>query len=414
MYSKYYLKPALIRQTSGQAAMTTTAEQIRSYRGPVLFSFGFRPFFLFGAAWAALAVALWLPMLTGHLVLPTAMTPIEWHVHELVYGYVPAVVAGFLLTAVPNWTGRLPVVGAPLAWLFACWLAGRAAIATSAWIGVAVAASIDVAFLLALAAVIAREIAAAGNTRNLKVLAGVGLLLAGNVLFHVEAMDGMGADYGMRLGIAATILLIMLIGGRIIPSFTRNWLARRGAGRLPAPFDATDTVAMVVSGAALALWIALPAARVTASFALAAMAMNLLRLARWAGERTAAEPLVLVLHVAYAFVPAGFGLLALGILAPGVVAPSGAVHGFTAGAIALMTLAVMTRASLGHTGRALTASPAIRGIYAAALVAALARLLAAFDVLREPMLHLSAAAWVMAFGGFVVVYWPLLAHRRSA
>jgi uncharacterized protein involved in response to NO len=394
--------------------MTTTAEQIRSYRGPVLFSFGFRPFFLFAAAWAALAVALWLPMLAGHLALPTARTPIEWHVHELIYGYVPAVVAGFVLTAVPNWTGRLPVVGAPLAWLFACWLAGRAAIATSAWIGVAVAAAIDVAFLLALAAVIAREIAAAGNSRNLKVLAGVGLLLAGNVLFHVEAMEGMGAGYGMRLGIAATILLIMLIGGRIIPSFTRNWLARRGTGRLPAPFDATDTVAMVVSGAALALWIALPAARVTAWFALAAMAMNLLRLARWAGERTAAEPLVLVLHVAYAFVSAGFGLVALAILAPSLIAPSAAVHGFTAGAIALMTLAVMTRASLGHTGRPLTASPPIQAIYAAALIAALARIAAAFDVLREPMLHLSAAAWVMAFGGFVVVYWPLLAQRRSA
>lgn len=393
--------------------MTTTAGQIRAYRGPVLFSYGFRPFFLFGAAWAALAVALWLPMLTGHLTLPTAMTPIDWHVHELVYGYVPAVVAGFLLTAVPNWTGRLPVIGAPLAWLFACWLAGRAAIATSAWIGAAAAGVIDVAFLLALGAVIAREIVAGGNTRNLKVLAGVGLLLAGNVVFHAEAMEGTGAGYGMRLGIGATILLIMLIGGRIIPSFTRNWLVRREAGRLPAPFDGADVAAMAVSGAALALWIALPAARATALLALAAMAMNLLRLARWAGERTAAEPLVLVLHVAYAFVPAGFGLLALGILAPGVVAPTGAVHGFTAGAIALMTLAVMTRASLGHAGRALTATPSIQAIYGAALVAALARLLAAFDVLREPMLHLSAAAWVLAFGGFVVVYGPLLARRRS-
>lgn len=394
--------------------MTTTAEQLRSYRGPVLFSYGFRPFFLFGAAWAALAVALWLAMLTGHLTLPTSMAPIDWHVHELIYGYVPAVVAGFLLTAVPNWTGRLPVVGTPLAWLFACWLAGRAATATSAWIGAAVAAAIDVAFLLALGSVIGREILAAGNTRNLKVLAGVGLLLVGNVLFHVETMEGLGAGYGTRLGIAATILLIMLIGGRIIPSFTRNWLARRGTGRLPAAFDRLDVVVMVVSGTALALWIALPASRVTASFALAATAMNLLRLARWAGERTVAEPLVLVLHVAYAFVPVGFALVAIGILAPGLVSPTGAVHGFTAGAIALMTLAVMTRASLGHSGRALTASPPIQAIYAAALVAALARVAAAFDVLREPMLHLSAAAWVMAFGGFVAVYGPLLGHRRSA
>jgi uncharacterized protein involved in response to NO len=123
---------------------------------------------------------------------------------------------------------------------------------------------------------------------------------------------------------------------------------------------------------------------------------------------------VLVLHVAYAFVPIGFGLLGFGILAPGVVAPSGALHGFTAGAIALMTLAVMTRASLGHTGQALAASPRIQFIYVAALVAALARIAAAFGVLREPMLDLSAAAWAAAFGGFVVVYGPLLAGRKPA
>jgi uncharacterized protein involved in response to NO len=393
--------------------VSTSAEQIRAFTGLALLSYGFRPFFLFGALWAAIAVALWLPMLSGHLVLPSAFTPLEWHVHELVYGYVPAVIAGFLLTAVPNWTGRLPVVGMPLLLLFLTWLAGRVAILLSLWIGARVAAVVDLMFLAALGFVVAREIIAGNNTRNLKILAVIALLLGGNALFHLEAIVRVGNGHGTRLGIAAIVMLIMLIGGRIIPSFTRNWLARRGAGRLPVPFDRFDVASMAVSGIALASWVVLPEKLLTALFAFTACGFNVVRLSRWAGERTAAEPLVLILHVAYAFVPFGFLLLALGILMPWLVAASGALHGWTAGAIALMTLAVMTRASLGHTNRPLTATRPIQFIYIGALIAALARIVAAFGVLREPMLHLSATAWVLAFGGFVVIYAPLLARRRT-
>jgi uncharacterized protein involved in response to NO len=393
--------------------MTSSAAQIRAFTGPALLSYGFRPFFLFGALWAAVIVALWLPILSGHLALPSAFEPIEWHVHELVYGYVPAIVAGFLLTAVPNWTGRLPVVGMRLATLFAIWVAGRIAIFFSLWIGAGIAAIIDLAFLVALGFVIAREIIASKNTRNLKVLVGVALLLTGNGLFHLEALGGVGDGHGTRLGIAATILLIMLIGGRIIPSFTRNWLARIPLGRLPSQFDRFDVLVVALSGVALASWVIAPQAKATAALALAAGCLNVARLTRWAGERTAAEPLVLILHVAYAFVPIGFFLLALSIVGSGLIASAGAVHGWTTGAIGLMTLAVMTRASLGHTGRPLTATPAIQLIYMAAATAALARIAAAFDVMREPMLHLSAAAWVTAFGGFVVVYGPLLTHRNA-
>ena len=208
-------------------------------------------------------------------------------------------------------------------------------------------------------------------------------------------------------------MLIVLMGGRIIPSFTRNWLARRGPGRLPAPFDRFDVAAMAVSGVALASWVVLPDTLLTALLAAAGCGLNGARLYRWAGERTAAEPLVLILHVAYAFIPLGFLLLALGILTPELVARTGALHGWTAGAIGLMTLAVMTRASLGHLGRPLTATRPIQLIYVAALIAALARIVAAFGLLREPMLHLSATAWVLAFGGFVVVYAPLLARRSG-
>lgn len=391
--------------------MASSAAQRRTFEGPVLLSYGFRPFFLFGALWAAAAVALWLPMLSGHLSLPSAFSPVEWHVHELVFGYVPAIVAGFLLTAVPNWTGRLPVVGTRLLMLFLAWFAGRIAVFFSLWTGAWVAAVVDLAFLAALGGVIGREIVASRNTPNLKVLIGVALLLAGNVLFHVEAATGIGDGHGTRLGIAVTLMLIMLIGGRIIPSFTRNWLARRGPGRLPAPFDRLDLVIMGASAVALVSWIVLPHALATAVLATLAGALNMARLFRWAGERTGSEPLVLILHIAYAFVPTGFFLLALGILRPDIVLASGALHGWTIGAIGAMTLAVMTRASLGHTGRPLTATRPIQLIYVAVVVAALARIAAAFDVMREPMLHLSATAWVAGFVGFVVVYAPLLMRR---
>lgn len=393
--------------------MTTTAEMVRAYRGPAVLSLGFRPFFLAAAAWAAMAVALWLPMLGGRLYVPTAFSPVEWHVHELIYGYVPAVVAGFLLTAVPNWTGRFPVMGHRLLALFVVWVAGRVAVLFSDFLGSVPAAAIDLSFLAFLGAVIAREIIAGKDKRNLKVLVMVALLLTGNAVFHIEAAYGAGSGFGTRSGIAATVLLIMLIGGRIIPSFTRNWLAKREAGRLPVPFGRFDVATMVASGGALAAWVAMPDHWITAALAAVAAVLNAWRLARWAGGRTAAEPLVLILHVAFAFVPIGFALVTLGIARPDIVAPTGALHAWTAGAVGLMTLAVMTRASLGHTGRPLTATPAIQAIYMSAFAAATARILAAFDVLREPMLHVSATAWVLAFLGFVVVYAPLLLRART-
>lgn len=254
--------------------MSTSAEQIRAYQGPALFSYGFRPFFLFGALWSVLALAIWLPMLSGHLTLPTVFSPIDWHVHELIYGYVPAVVAGFLLTAVPNWTGRLPVVGIPLVVLFSIWVAGRVAVATSMLMTPVVAAAIDLLFLMALGAVIAREIVAGKNWRNLKVLAAVAVLFLGNAVFHWEAIAGRASGYGVRIGLAATLMLIMHVGGRIIPSFTRNWLAKREPGRLPIAFDKADMEVMAASAIALVAWVFLPEAQTTAWLAVAAAGLN--------------------------------------------------------------------------------------------------------------------------------------------
>lgn len=393
--------------------MPTTAERLHTHIGPAILSYGFRPFFLFGAVWAALVVAIWLPMLGGLLAVPTALSPVEWHTHELVYGYVPAIVAGFLLTAVPNWTGRLPVTGTPLLALVGAWAAGRLAVLFSARIGAPGAAAIDLLFLSYLAGVIAREIIAGRNRGNFKVLALVGLLLIGNVVFHVEAslMNG-GSGYGTRIGIGGTVLLITLIGGRIIPSFTRNWLARQSPGRLPIAFGPFDVASLSAGGLAIACWIAYPHAWATAGLAALAGVLHTLRLVRWAGYRTTAEPLVLVLHIGYAFVPIGFLLLTLAIITPDLVVASGALHAWTAGAIGTMTLAVMTRASLGHTGQALVASPSTQVIYAAIVVAAAVRVLAAFDVWRDAALTISAISWVLAFATFALSFGPLLAKPR--
>ncbi|HEU0059541.1 MAG TPA: NnrS family protein, partial [Hyphomicrobiaceae bacterium] len=224
--------------------MPTTAERMRTYHGPAILSYGFRPFFLLGAIWAAFVVAVWLPMLGGRLALPTAFSALEWHVHELVYGYVPAIVAGFLLTAIPNWTGRLPVTGGPLLGLVATWVAGRLAILTSARLGAPLAALVDLLFLACLAGVMAREIVAGRNLRNAKVLVLVALLWVGNAVFHWEAMTQASGGYGLRLGIGVIVFLITLMGGRIIPSFTRNWLVRQPAGRLPTPFGRFDGVCL--------------------------------------------------------------------------------------------------------------------------------------------------------------------------
>lgn len=384
----------------------------REYAGPALLSYGFRPFFLGGAAWAALGILLWVPQYFGEFTLPTHLGPLSWHIHEMLYGYAAAVVAGFLLTAIPNWTGRLPVCGGALGGLALLWLAGRIALLVSAKIGALAAALIDVSFLLTLAAVAAREIVAGRNWRNLRVLVVLILLIAGNITFHAEVLLIGAADYGVRIAIAAMIGLIMLVGGRIVPSFTNNWLVRNNPGRLPAPFSRFDMLCIALSAIALAFWIALPAHTVTGWLLIVAAGLQFARIVRWAGDRTAAERLVLVLHVGYLFVPIGFLLVGLSNLWTALPQTCG-IHAWTAGAIGLMTLAVMTRASLGHTGQSLTASAGTQFIYMFAFVAAVSRIVAAFDA-TTIWLHVAALAWLLAFGGFVALYGPLLIGLRPA
>ncbi|HET7911364.1 MAG TPA: NnrS family protein, partial [Pseudolabrys sp.] len=321
----------------------------RDYAGPALFSYGFRPFFLAAGLWAVVGILLWIPQYMGKLSIPTHLSPLDWHIHEMLYGYVAATVAGFLLTAIPNWTGRLPVNGWPLAGLAALWLAGRLAMLVSAQIGGLVAAIVDTAFLATLAVVAGREIIAGENWRNLRVLTVLVVLVIGNIVFHVEVLMTGTADYGTRIAIAAVILLISLIGGRIVPSFTNNWLTRNNPGRMPVPFSRFDLATVVSSAIALVAWIAAPMHPISGAALIAAGCLQSVRLARWAGDRTIADRLVLVLHIGYFFVPLGFVMVGLAAFVAEVPATAG-IHAWTAGAIGLMTVAVMTRATLGHTG----------------------------------------------------------------
>jgi uncharacterized protein involved in response to NO len=386
----------------------TTVPTRQSYVGPALLANGFRPFFLLGSIYAGSAILVWLPLFYGEMSLTSAFAPRDWHVHEMLYGYLPAVITGFLFTAIPNWTGRLPIRGMPLLVLVMVWILGRLCVTFSLETGWLAAMLIDASFLSLVAAAAAREIVAGRNWRNLNVVLLVLLLLAGNVAFHLEAHFHGAADVGIRVGIAVVVLLISLIGGRIIPSFTRNWLVRENPGRLPVPFGRFDMIVVAVGALALACWVISSAGQLTAGVLALAGLLHLVRLGRWAGDRTGRERLLLILHVGYAFIPLGFLLNAASAF--GVIPPGAGIHAWMAGAAGIMTLAVMSRASLGHSGQQLTASPTTQAIFAAIIISALSRICAVIEPAHsEPLLHLAAYTWAAAFIGFAISFGPLLA-----
>ena len=382
----------------------------------LFFSVGFRPFFLAAGAWSAIALAVWVCMLNGAFILPTRFTPIAWHIHEMLFGFVMATVAGFLLTAIPNWTGRPPVRGWTLGLLAGFWSLGRVACLLSglgpAWWSIAA----DMTFPAALLVVVAREVVAARNWRNLPIVLPVALFGIANLLMHLEAASiAVPPDLGWRLGLAAPLILISAIGGRIVPAFTRNWLAGRGnrlALRIPTGHGWVDRAALGVLHAGLIAWTFFPAAGPLGYLLIAGGALNFLRLARWQGAASAAEPLLLILHVGYGWLALGVALLGVSLLVPAVPLPA-AIHALTAGAIATMTLAVMTRATLGHTGRSLMASRSTVVIYMLITLAALTRIGAAWvSAAFMPLLVWSALCWIAAFGLFSVVYGRMLLTPR--
>jgi len=391
----------------------------RGPRATGLFSRGFRPFFLAAGLYATGLMLYWSAWIAGAVPDPGGpFDPVSWHAHEILFGVTSASIAGFLLTAIPNWTGRLPLQGGALAGLTGLWLAGRIAVATGTPGDPWGAAALDLAFPLCFLALVGREIVAGRNRRNLPMILALAVFTMANAASHAEAAGWTPPAWiepgvGLRLGLAAPVMLIALVGGRITPSFTRNWLAKRGAARLPAPagpIDAGATGLALVALLHLCIapydpWLALSAGAAAAGLAL--------RLARWRGAATAAEPLLLALHVGYAWLVAGCALTAAAALSPAIPL-SAALHAFGVGAIGTMTLAVMTRATLGHSGADLKADRWAALMFLSITLAAPARIAAAIRPQDGPVwLTLGAGGWILAYGLFSLRFGPRLLGRRG-
>lgn len=386
------------------------------------FSYGFRPFFLGGAVFSAAFMTVWLAwvltvMASGwHDWLPIAGSPFAWHAHEMVFGFAAAAIAGFLLTAVPNWTGALPLSGPPLIVLFLTWVAGRAAMMVSGVLPFALAATIDAAFLPLLGAFAAQQLFVKPHPRNLVFLLILALLTIVNVLYHLATAGSIGIDplMPLRLSLILVGLMTTIIGGRIIPAFTHNWLHLNGVpGPMPRRIAWLD-VASVLSVALFAASFAAGAPSVLQGLVAAgAAALNGARLSLWRGLATRREPIVWILHLGYAWVVFALALAAASALTS-VVPESLAFHALGTGAVGTMILAVMTRASLGHTGRMLKAPPAIVWAYVLVTVAALMRVMGPlfYPAAANAFLLAAALAWIATFVLFAAVYAPILTTPR--
>lgn len=381
----------------------------------VLFSYAFRPFFLLCAAWAVAGVLAWVALLHGLPAVRPGGDPVLWHAHEMVIGFGGAAVAGFLLTAVATWTGRPPVAGAALVALAAAWCVGRAAMAWGGVLPAPAVAAADLLFPALLALLAGREIVAGRSRRNYGILAGLVAFVALDAAFHAGRAGLLpGADRLAANGaVHGLVLLVTVIGGRIVPSFTANWLRQRGTARLPGTSPLVERLVLPVTALAAVADLAFPLVPAAAAATGAAALLHAARLARWRGLATRANPLLFVLHVAYAWLPLGYALLATGALA-GVPPRAGALHALTMGGIGLMVMAVASRVALGHTGRALHAARATVAAWMLVGVAALARVAgSAAPVAPLAFIDAAAAAWAAAFALFLWVYWPVLTRPRA-
>jgi uncharacterized protein involved in response to NO len=373
------------------------------------FSLGFRPFFLAAGVHATLAMLLWLAMLMRPELLVPGMGSNWWHAHEMLFGYLGAVICGFLLTAVPNWTARSPLARTGVACLFSVWLLARFAslLAPPAiW-----SAVLDCLLFVGLAGYLWREIVASGNRRNIGVAMLISAFALTHALWYWELMSRGFADLSLRLMLAGLLCLLMVIGGRLVPNFSRNWLKQQGISTLPASSGWLDVSCISITLIALASWLLAPFSTLTAVSTLTAIGLfaaavaNLIRLARWYGWRTFAEPLVTILHIGYLWLPVGLALLGGEILWPDVFVRGMATHALTAGAVGTMTAAVMTRATLGHSGQALSADRITVAIYGLVWFSALVRVLAVYGGSAILLWYqLAGILWVAGFGLFSYRY----------
>jgi uncharacterized protein involved in response to NO len=383
--------------------MTDTTSENSGIKGPAFFSYGFRPFFLGAALFAGVAIPVWVLMLAGADNSNGFYTPREWHVHEMLFGFLPAVIAGFLFTAMPNWTERSPIKGMPLMFLWTLWLAGRLVMAIP-WLPPFVSALVDSAFLVVMAIIVWREIAIGKAWDRAPIGLLISLYAGANLLFHELVFRGAALDLSERMALAVIIMLLALIGGRVVPSFTLDFLTGRGMTEQPPAFSRFDGVAILLAGLAAIAWTARPEAMATGWLLVVAGLVNLVRLLRWYGWTTWREPLVLILHLGYGWLALALLILGSAILGLGL-RPTDAVHALTTGAVGAMTLAIMTRASLGHTGRPRHAGPLTVMIYLLVNLGAVLRVFGPATALSTPfVLGLSAMAWSGAYLLFALVY----------
>lgn len=319
--------------------MQTIASDQRPSRFIAILSDGFRPFFLLGALYAALMIMLWVPWFLGIIKVPSQLSPVAWYAHELLFGLLAAIIAGILLTAIANWTSRPPVSGWLLAVLLSFWFAGRLAITLSRDVHEFVVAVICLLFPMALAITVAREDVRAGTNRNFKLAILVGGLAFVQASFYYEFWLTGRAKLSIAVTVSLVLILLMVIAGRMIPSFTSNWLKANRPGPLPKPFGAFDLASNAISVTALAGWVSiklLPDASTITNpvgiLIIAAAVTNVLRQMRWQPLRTFAEPMVCILHVAYLFISIGFTLLGASILMNHPGLEMAGLHAWTAGA----------------------------------------------------------------------------------
>lgn len=340
----------------------------------------------------------------------------DWHIHEMLFGFMPAAVAGFLLTAVPNWTGRLPVRGIPLAVLTLIWFLGRLSILFSGIVPESfhiVIAVLDSLFLIMFSALLAREILAGNNLKNVPVVGIVAALAISNVLFHLTTLEIMSFVSSHQISLVAimlVVLLVTLIGGRIVPSFTRNWMVRNNITPLPASRSHVDKVGSALIPLTSLMLLFGPQSTLTSAMCILTAVTHLFRLSRWRGLATIREPLVFVLHVGYSWIAIGFLLAGLSILSDDIPFVA-AIHAFTAGMFGTMILAVMTRATRGHSGQSLEADFGTVAIFIFVNLSAVIRIASALWGYSEWGYLLSGLSWIIAFALFSVLYFPYFMKR---
>lgn len=364
-----------------------------------LFAAPFRPLFVGAALLAALTVPIWIWLYISGVAEVAGMSALAWHSHEMVFGFLPAVMAGYLLSSTPNWSGRLPASGRPLALLFLLWLAGRIVpLVAPSGVGLIV----DLAFPLTITAVLFREACIKAPRQSRHGLMLFPLIAAASAAHRLLAADFEAATLLARIGIAIAVLLISAVGGRLIPSLTRNTLAGAGAERIPEPYGRFDTFVLMAAPVGLVCWVVMPTHPVTAVTMGLLAALQLVRLARWRGWLVRRFD-VLALHAGYLWVVVGtiFAVLAAEPLE--FIPLDAALHALTAGAIGTMTMAVMARLSLtrgvGRGGIERACQAGLVAVSLGALVRVLAPLLPS---LHLPLLATSAVLWSCAWLLFLV------------